>query len=177
MAVRRRIRDLDLVDAIDRFERTRFQGQAWRVVSHGRDPLDASRAGGRWDLGSTDVLYTSLEPHGAIAELAYYMSLLPVKPSRKTYVCHEISVNLSSVIRIETIDRLVDLGVDRARYHERLYERTAEIGDAAAFLGCDGLIVPSARSKAFNLMIFVEAVDVVNVSATGTSMAVDLAGL
>lgn len=177
MAIRRRIRDLELVDALDRLERTSFDGNAWRVVSDGRDPIDPSRAGGRWDLGSTDVLYTSLERDGAIAELAYYMSLLPIKPSRKKYACHELRVKLSSVICVPTIAELVDLGVDMKRYYERLYERTAEIGDAAAFLGCNGLIIPSARSTALNLVIFIESIAVSDLAATGTSIPIDLARL
>ncbi len=107
-----------------------------------------SRAGGRWDLGAVDVLYTSLVAEGAIAEVEYYLNLQLVFPSKIRYAVHQIDVQLSSVIRMESIEELVELGVDRARYAERLYERTAEIGDAAAFLGCDGLIVPRARSKA-----------------------------
>ena len=41
-----------------------------------------------------------------------------------------------------------------ARYGERDYGRTQEIGAALVFLGFDGLIAPSARWPCDNLMIF-----------------------
>jgi hypothetical protein len=37
------------------------------------------------------------------------------------------------------------LGVDVKDYAKVLYGRTQEIGDAAAFLGFDGIIAPNAR--------------------------------
>jgi hypothetical protein len=48
------------------------------------------------------------------------------------------------------------LGVDGARYGEILYGRTQAIGDAANFLGFDGLIAPNARWPCQNLVIFID---------------------
>ena len=42
------------------------------------------------------------------------------------------------------------------RYGERDYERTQAIGDAAYFLGFDGLLVPSARWDCQNLVVFTD---------------------
>jgi hypothetical protein len=36
------------------------------------------------------------------------------------------------------------------------YSLTQEIGAAVSFLGCDGMIIPSARWKTENLVIFAE---------------------
>lgn len=173
MADRRRLRDPDLLEALDLKRRTAFHDRVWRAVHEKRIPLDPSRAGGRWDLGAVDVLYTSLGAEGAIVEIEYYLNLQPVFPSKMHHACYEIDVRLSSVMHIESIDELVRLGVDRARYAERLYERTAEIGDAAAFLGCDGLVVPSARSNALNLVIFMEAVEPGNLNVIGAPVPID----
>ncbi len=173
MADRRRLRDLDLLEALDVKPRREFHDRVWRAVHERRSPLDPSRAGGRWDLGAVDVLYTSLVAEGAIAEIEYYLNLQPVFPSRMQHAYYEIDVRLSSVMHIESIDELVALGVDRVRYTERLYERTAEIGDAAAFLGCDGIIVPSARAKALNLVVFMEGVDPGNLNVIGPPMPID----
>jgi hypothetical protein len=41
-----------------------------------------------------------------------------------------------------------------ARFGERDYSRTQQIGAALAFLGLDGLIAPSARWPCDNLVIF-----------------------
>jgi RES domain-containing protein len=173
MVDRRRLRDPDLLEALDSKPRSEFQGRVWRAVHERRNPLDPSRAGGRWDLGVVDVLYTSLAAEGAIAEIEYYLNLQPVFPSKMRHACYEIKVRLSSVIHIESVDELVALGVDRARYTERLYERTAEIGDAAAFLGCDGLVVPSARSIALNLVIFMEGVEPGNLNVIDPPVPID----
>jgi hypothetical protein len=40
------------------------------------------------------------------------------------------------------------------------YERTRDVGEAVAFLGCDGLIVPSARWTCNNLVLFSDNLDV-----------------
>jgi hypothetical protein len=39
------------------------------------------------------------------------------------------------------------------------YARTQAIGDAAYFLGFDGLIVPSARSRFLNFVLFDTRID------------------
>jgi hypothetical protein len=39
------------------------------------------------------------------------------------------------------------------------YSRTQEIAAAAAFLGFDGLIVPSARWDCQNIVLFLDAID------------------
>ena len=48
------------------------------------------------------------------------------------------------------------LGVEKARYQEVLYARTQEIGDAAYFLGFDGIIAPNARWPCLNLTLFTD---------------------
>ena len=58
-----------LLDAIEAETPIGFSGQVWRVVTDGFDPLRPSRAGGRWDDGSFDVLYTSASRDGALAEI------------------------------------------------------------------------------------------------------------
>ena len=51
---------------------------------------------------------------------------------------------------------LEELDVDIKQYESFNYHRTQEIGAAVEFLGCDGLIVPSARWKCENLVIFTD---------------------
>jgi len=168
-----RARDPELLDALDERARTTFEGTIWRVVREGRDPLEASRAGGRWDLGVSDVLYTSMEPDCATAEVEYHLSQQPVFPSRIRSVSYKVHVRASSVIRLETIAELVKLGVDAARYRDPLYERTREIGDTAAFLGCDALIVPSARWDCLNVVLFLEAIEPGNIETLGGPTSID----
>jgi hypothetical protein len=114
-----------------------------------------------------------MECNGAIAEVEYHLSRQPVFPSRIRSVHYTIRVSASSVIRLETVDELVELGVDISRYKEPLYDRTREIGDAAAFLGCDALIVPSARWNCLNVVLFLEEIKPENIAQVSGPNAID----
>ena len=48
------------------------------------------------------------------------------------------------------------MGVPQSEYQEANLPRTQAIGAAVEFLGCDGLIAPSARWGCENLMLFPE---------------------
>jgi hypothetical protein len=53
---------------------------------------------------------------------------------------------------------LTTLGIDTARYASFDYTATQAVAAAAHFLEFDGIIVPSARSSALNLVVFLEYV-------------------
>lgn len=159
MTVGRRARDHRLLDALGALEPEAFRGAAWRVVRDGRDPLQGSSARGRWSPGHFDVLYTSLAADGARAEVHFHLARQPVFPSRLRYWLYELGVGTKKSLRLANMEALVRLGVEQARYRELYYERTQEIGDAARFLGFDGLIVPSARWDGLNLVLFPDALD------------------
>ncbi len=160
----RRPRDSKLIDALDKRPRITFDDASWRVVREGRDVLQGSHAGGRWDDATFDVLYTSLEADGAIAEIHYHLSKgQPVFPSKVSYRLHELRVVLSGGIRFLKVEELEPLGVRAERYgrlaygdREQEYRRTQEIAEATHFLGCDGLIVPNARWSCLNLVVFTD---------------------
>jgi hypothetical protein len=150
----RRPRDLALLDALDRLERVSLNQTVWRAVRQGRDPLIGSAAAGRWDPGVFDVLYTAFERDGAIAELHFHLLRQPVFPSKVQFTVNEIEVRTSSTLRFADLNELNPLGVDIDDYAKILHARTQEIGDAAAFLGFDGIVAPSARWQCFKLVIF-----------------------
>jgi hypothetical protein len=54
------------------------------------------------------------------------------------------------------MDVLARLGVEQERYQEVLYVRMQEIGDAADFLGFDGIVAPDARWPCLNLVLFTD---------------------
>lgn len=148
---------IELTDAISRFEAVQFTGRVYRVTRQNVEPGAPSNSGGRWAYpagsdGGCPILYMSLERDGAIAEVASYLSLLSPTPS-KPLDLHTLEVSASKTIKIAIAD-IEKLGAATADYHQRNYERTREIGAAVNFLGYDGLIVPSARWKCDNLVIF-----------------------
>ena len=154
----RKPRDPSLLDALDAFDRVPYTGETWRVVRDGRDPLQGSASGGRWDPTSFDVLYTSLAPDGAVAEIHFHLSRQPVFPSKITYGLHRIRVKTAKSLRLPDLDVMVPLGVDTARYREILYEPTQAIGDAAYFLGFDSIIARNARWSCNNLILFTDQI-------------------
>src|SRR3984893_10256721 len=151
----RKPRDPTLLDALDVFDRVSYAGDTWRVVRDGRDPLQGSASGGRWDPTLFDVLYTSLVPDGAVAEVHFHLSRQPVFPSKIKFGLHRTRVRTSKTLRLRNLEAMVPLGVDKARYREILYQPTQAIGDAAHFLGFDSIIAPNARWSCNNLSLFI----------------------
>jgi len=159
----RRPLDLKLLDTIDLRPREQFAGSAWRVVRADRDPLQGSPAGGRWDPGTFDVLYTSLDQNGAMAEMNFHLSRLPLFPSKMRWLLHRLTVNAKCTLKFADFSSLEALKVCSDRYPDVLYPHTQAIGDAARHLGFDSLIAPSARWECLNLVLFTDHLDPGNV--------------
>jgi hypothetical protein len=163
----RRARDLDLLDALEACPRQKFVGKTWRIVREGRDPLLGAASKSRWCDGAFDVLYTSLERDGALAEIHAFLSLQPVFPSKISWRDHEIATATERTLVFADLAALGRVGVEAATYRERDYTRTQAIADAAFFLGFDGLIAPSARWACQNLVLFTDRLAPDRLAVTG----------
>jgi len=160
-------RDNRLIDAIEAIEPVVFEGNVWRLVRDGRDPLICSASGGRWDDGTFDVLYTSLDRSGALEEMRFHLLRgQPVMPSKVKYRMFELELSLGRALKFLDLEALSKVGLNTATFGRLSYEqkndeypRTQEIGEGAHFLDFDGLIVPSARSDAKNVVVFCDKVD------------------
>jgi RES domain-containing protein len=161
-----RIRDSALIDALEAAPSTRFEDTVWRVVREGRDVLQGSAFGGRWDDTTFDVLYTSKMADGALAEIYFHLSRgQPIIPSKVAYRLYELRVAVQRTLVLADLAAVAELGVDTARYGalsyvERLqeYPRPQEIAETAHFVGFDGLIVPSARFECLNVVLFCDRI-------------------
>jgi RES domain-containing protein len=175
MPAPRSARDNRLLDALENIPPLAFEGQAWRIVRDGRDPLQCSAVGGRWDDRTFDVLYTSSRADGAVAEMYFHLRRgQPIMPSQVRYRLFELHITLASCLRIATLADLVSIGLQTASFgqlsyaeRELEYPRSQEIAEATQFLGRDGIIVPSPRSAWPNMVVFCDpagpaAVEVVN---------------
>jgi len=152
----RHARDPELLDALDAHAGVAFEGEVWRIVREGRDVLQGSAPGGRWDPGTFDVLCASLAREGALEETHFHLSRQPVFPSRLRAVLHRIAVSTRRTLKLADLSAVAGLGVSVEGYGGLDYARTQEIGDAAQFLGFDGVIAPSARWRCGNLVIFTD---------------------
>ncbi len=152
----RKARNIDLLDALDAQAGIAFGGDVWRITRQGRDVLEGASASGRWDPGHFDVLYTSLERDGALAEIYFHLSRQPVFPSKLVSILHKIRVKTRRTLKLADMAALSALGILPERFADLEYGRSQEIADAAFFLGFDGLLAPSARWPCQNLILFLD---------------------
>src|SRR5436190_18603532 len=113
MAGVRPVRDPAIIDFLEAQPRRPFQGTLWRAVRADRDPLRSSSPKGRWDDGSIDVLYTSLEADGARAEI--YFHLLrgqPVFPSRIDFHLYELEASFNDTVTFSSVAELASTGIE-----------------------------------------------------------------
>ena len=121
------------------------------------------------------MLYCAEEAEGALAEIHFHLSRgQPVFPSRVRHTLRKPGAALGRSLPLLDVDQLTRLGVEMSRYRDILYAKTQEIGAAAAFLGFDGLIAPSARFDGANLVVFLDNA-APEALAEISSQAVDLA--
>lgn len=147
-------RDFRLSDAVAELPVQQWSGYVYRTCWQGRDVLQGSSGGGRWSArNGFEILYTSQEKNGAIAEIDAWLREMSPRPDQPIEV-HKIEIETQKTVVIEDLEVLANLDVDISRYSERIYDRTQQIGDAVNFLGNDGLIAPSARWDCMNLILF-----------------------
>ena len=87
----RKVRSRRLLDALANIPQRPYIGKVWRSVREGRDPLACWHAGGRWDDGTFDVLYTSETREAAIAERRYHLHQgQPIPPLKIRFELFEL---------------------------------------------------------------------------------------
>lgn len=149
------VHDPALLDRLDALPKEPFDGEVFRATRMTLDPLAGSYNGGRWmppDVAA--ILYTSLERAGALAEIVFHWSQLNPRPTKPVLV-HRLRVTAHRTLRLIRAD-IAALGISGSEFVGVNLPRTQEIGAAVEFLGCDGLIAPSARWACENLMLFPE---------------------
>lgn len=147
------IHDPELLDKLSELPTESFNGHVFRATRLSLDPLAASGSGGRWGpSGGPNVLYTSLQREGALAEISYHWSQQNPRPSKPAAV-HTLQVTSPTTLRLLRAN-IATLGVAANEYARPNLRRTREIGAAVEFLGYDGLIAPCARWSCDNLILF-----------------------
>jgi hypothetical protein len=76
-----------------------------------------SAAGGRWDDGMFDVLYTSKAADGAAAEAYFHLSRgQPVFRSKVKHRLYQLRATIKKALALAELSAVARLGVDTARY-------------------------------------------------------------
>ena len=150
-------RDPELLEYLEGCRQKPFEGIVNRVVWVNRSPLRGSiGARGRWNSPDRlfEVLNTSLEAKGADAEFEAFWSLFEQRPDRRA-LNWKLRVRLIRVVELG-FEEFGQLGVEPTVYQSRDYSRTQQISDGLNYLGCDGLIAPSARFDCKNLVVYMQ---------------------
>jgi RES domain-containing protein len=119
----------------------------------GRPPDAENTRGARWNPPGVAAIYLSKTRDGALAEAEYHLSLQTPRPHvRRTL--YEIELTLDTTLDLTDRDVLADLNVGPDDLDDPSMAACREVGGAASWLGQDGLLVPSARSAAINIVVF-----------------------
>lgn len=147
------IYDRELLGRLDELRADRWEGAVFRHMFGDYPPERENQRGARWNPAETPAIYASLTREVALAEADFQISLQPVRP-RAMRTIYTIRVVLSSVIDLSDRTRLTALGVSAEDLAALDHGACQRVGGAIAWLGHDGLLVPSARADGVNLVIF-----------------------
>lgn len=153
------VHDPALLDELERIQAVSYRGTAWRHMFNGLDPQWPNTRGARWNPPVTAALYLSLESDTAVAEADHSLDIQPVRPKPRSRQLYEVEIALVRVLDLRAEGVLERLGVDDDALRGHPPHACQAVGGAAAWLACDGLIVPSARSAGANLVAFVDRMD------------------
>ena len=101
-----------------------------------------------------EAIYGSLNLRTAAAEVEHLISREPV-PIRRARITHKLAITLRRAVDFRSLLPLERLGVTRKMVLGEDTSTSQLIGGAVAWLRCGGLLVPSARDKGVNIVVFV----------------------
>ena len=153
--------DRSLESILASLEGKAWSGRAFRVMLNDYPPDRENKRGARWNPPDIAAIYLCLEPSVCIAEVDYGLSRQPrpIKPQlRKTL--YEIDVSLAATVDLAPIlPELERIGIGPAQLFADDMKFSQEIGRLVTWFGFDGMLVPSARSRGTNLVIFPDWTD------------------
>lgn len=143
----------ELLDALQRAPAGPLETAAWRHMFGMRPPDPENTGGARWNPPGVAAIYLSLARHGAIAEGDHTIAVQPFRPRARRFV-YSIELTLANVLDLSDAAVLQRVGLDDQDLADDDHTACREVGAATAWLEHDGLLVPSARSKAHTLVIY-----------------------
>lgn len=144
----------DILDKLQEIEAVPWIGLVYRHMINDYPPERANTRGARWNPPGVAAIYASLTREVALAEAEYRLALEPFRPKVSRKLFYSIRVRLRSVVNLESIADIAALGVRDEDLLSLDYTNCQQVGGAVAWLGNDGLVVPSARATGTNLVIF-----------------------
>jgi len=117
-------------------------------------PELANVRGARWNPPGTSALYTSLAEATARAEGDHLIAMQPVPP-RAPRTIYELEIAVANLLDLTDAAQLAAIGIAEGDLDSIPWEPCQRVGGAVAWLGHDGMLIPSVRgSGGSNLVIF-----------------------
>lgn len=148
------IHDPSLLDAIEQLgSESLVNVTLWRHMFNDNPPELSNTRGARWNPPGLAAIYTSSERGTAVAEGQHAIDSQPLRPKARRFV-YKLRASASKALRITVAD-FDSLGLSPDDLEDADFTKCQRIGEHAAFLGFDAIIVPSARSNGTNVVIFI----------------------
>jgi len=144
--------DEDLLARLEQLEPQRYEGPVFRITFGSTPPERANTRGARWNPPDVAALYTSIDRETVLAEGEHLVASQPVRTTAPRRI-HTIAVSLNRVLDLRSPELLANLGVTAEDLQSSDFWACRRVGEAANHLGCDGILVPSARGQGDNLVI------------------------
>lgn len=145
--------DEQLADILESLGTASWEGSVWRHMFADIPPSKSNVRGARWNPPGVEAIYASLDEPTVLAEAEYAMQVQPV-PSRAPRRLYQLQVRLSNILDLTASATLARLGLSATAIGDIDVSRTQQVGGTSAWLGRDGILVPSARYSGTNLVIF-----------------------
>ena len=148
------VHDPALLDALERLDTESWQGRVFRHMLGSASPELANVRGARWNPPGTSALYTSLAETTAKAEGDHLIAMQPVSP-RAPRTIYELEIAVANLLDLTDTARLAVIGIAEDDFDSIPWESCQRVGGAVAWLGHDGLLIPSVRGGGgSNFVIF-----------------------
>lgn len=151
--------DPQLLARVDALDPLALSTQAFRHVAHDRHPLSGAGArlhGGRWNPpDSFATLYLALERQTTVSEfyrLAARQGRAPEDFLPRRLCRYEVT--LSAVLDLQDLTARASVDLGEAELKANDATRCRQIGEAAHYLGLEGILAPSATGEGTVLAVF-----------------------
>ena len=142
-----------MLDRLQSVEPQSWEGVAFRHMWLDYRPDRENTRGARWNPPDVRAIYLSLSRKGVLAEAEHQIAMQPVPPRGRRTV-YKVQIAPSAALDLTHDAVLSELGIGHEELAADDMGACQEVGGAAAWLEADGILVPSARAEAVNLVIY-----------------------
>lgn len=153
--------DEDLVQRVNDLGTTSWSGTAYRYTTPKRDPLSGTGArlnGGRWNpRGAFAVIYLARPEAACIAELERSAELTNISVTnalRSGRTLHTLHAHQVQVLDLTSEPSQSAIGLEASDIADDDHTACQAVGQAADFLGYQGVLAPSATGTGLVLAAF-----------------------